>query len=249
MALSGSILSYLLIAALLALVGYGILRGLAELLIRIVPANPEFEATTDDAIDSSMQALLAEYEAVGFSRVNPPFIMNSRAPAVVVGLVDSAGVAFATVYRFKMMGSPQVCSNDIVSELAAPKIGVGSPGVMTANSTDGDSSIPDAGCFRLFVPGASVAELYDAHLAALEFLQSHGIRTIPHRADGFYEAFWSGIREGRMRMQRAPVRTLLRGVCRALVKYSPHARPLPEQRHARRTIERLRRAMGEQPLA
>lgn len=200
--------------------------------IRLVPSD-------HIVLDAQTSQRVTEFEALGFRKIGPVYHVASSMPGSLVALIDPRGLAFVTVFWLDDQEGNRTHAFDMISLLDNPPVGPGRPGITTSNNKSFGTGTAEKGSFRVAIVDGSPAEIARSHYESLEFLLSHGIDSIPLKAEDFARNFESSIADSQRFMRRNVIGYTLVMLYRMATGNVLIRRPLAEQPGALRGVEAL----------
>jgi hypothetical protein len=202
---------------------------LARLALGGLPESLSLRDFKFDALPGAVVEKVRDLEDLGFERGGSLSAELGVVNVPLVPLFHPDQPCFAAVY-----GLPTGPAVDLVSELAD-----GSVSLTTATAKDASNSPAPAGRWRQVIPGASVRQTWDLHLAALVWLADQGVPFDPPSPGEFNHALRRSVRDQRRAFLRRPFRHTAVILWRMVTGRSPFLRPLAEQPAARRAVARV----------
>jgi hypothetical protein len=216
----------------MAVLVYILLTGFVALLIASnLPADVKM-APTQVSLPPEMAALASEYQTLGFVPAGPPQEVGIAPPALVQAFVHESARVYGTVFRTGTI--PARIAFDFFSLIADGR------GGLSSGAERGGAVLPAGpGSLSQILPGASVAQLFAAHLRALDFLRLRGLSAQAVSAATFEADFRAGLARQRRTFLAAPLRNAATAIWRTATRTTPHLGVIGTQRVARRQMRFL----------
>ncbi len=190
------------------------------------------EPRPDAQLDPEMERLRHRMQALGFEPAGPVYEVQMAPAATLLGMAHTRYPVYGAVFRTGTI--PAKTSYDFVSMLD------GELGGLTTNDMPEGAALPAGdGGLRQVLPERSMEQLFQAHVAGIEYLQSRGIGVRAVSAGAFPEDFLWAMSRQREVFFSSPVLHSLVTFWRAATKRVPQVGTLVEQRYAQGQIERL----------
>ncbi len=196
-----------------------------------LPRDVAMRLLDPDELDGEMNAWLDRFAAAGFELAGPVFEVGVSPPAVLVPLVHPAHGCYGVVYRTGTLPAKVNC--DIVS-IFEPH------GGLTTTPERGGGTLPsNDGCFMQCIETRDLAQLLQAHLDGLAWLQQNGVRVRPARAEDFEADFREAINRQRDHFLSKPLGHVIVALFRTVTHTTPLLGPVMQQKIAQRKLRRM----------
>jgi hypothetical protein len=197
-----------------------------------LPADPRLEPAPEEQVNGALRDLCDRFEALGFQRIETPFLVRLSPPAIMVAFVNEAERTYATAFRTTTV--PAKTAFDCVSILD------GDRGGLTTGAEPSGAAIPAArGSLRQVFAKADVEQVFRRHREGLQFLRGRGLGARAVSAQTFRRDFAESFRRQREAFTSSPLRGALVTLWRAATSRTPHLGSIAAQSVARATIAEL----------
>ena len=221
--------------AFFGLLGFWALMGLVFFAIyRTFPNKPSLVSIDSIQLDPGIMQTRQQLRQLGFASISRAMALNMSPQTGLIAMMDQKNKTFSIAYH--PIVAPHKQGTDFVSVIQhrshPDRVSI----LTTGNLAEGGTLTVPRGSFMQLFPGETPQVLFQKHLAALQFLQQHGVHVKAIKQESFRPTLFNSLKRMRATFVANPVWNTLRALVVTFTKSSGYLAPISQQASVRRQI-------------